>query len=284
MLKKCLKYDLSAVWRYWWIIALATLGMSLACGFSIRLMELFSAGDESVAIIEFPLALTIIFCMFGIIGSFLFTMILVYVRFFKHFYSDEGYLTFTLPVKRSTLLASKTINASIWYAAHFAVLFVGIVIILVVGFPTDVVEMFTLESSDGVASTDESLIEIFLLLVIIPIENLILSALTMLLEIVLAQFCITLGAVIARKAKAIVGIGVYYGANAVMLFVGQFVAIIVMLGTMGGAIKMLAGVSEWQFLSIAAVLLALLCVIIAVLVSALYLITLNLIERKLNLS
>ena len=42
------------------------------------------------------------------------TLIFVFIRYYKNFFTDEGYLTFTLPVKRSTLLNAKTVNAMIW--------------------------------------------------------------------------------------------------------------------------------------------------------------------------
>ena len=42
------------------------------------------------------------------------TAIIIAVRFYKNTYSDEGYLTHTLPVKRGTLLLAKVIAGTIW--------------------------------------------------------------------------------------------------------------------------------------------------------------------------
>lgn len=44
-----------------------------------------------------------------------FTTIVMVVNFQKSLYSDQGYLSFTLPVKGSTLLASKVIVSVVWF-------------------------------------------------------------------------------------------------------------------------------------------------------------------------
>ena len=50
--------------------------------------------------------LLVIACVMAIIASAVVTELLVFVRFYKNFFTDEGYLTFTLPVSRKDLLLS----------------------------------------------------------------------------------------------------------------------------------------------------------------------------------
>ena len=54
----------------------------------------------------------------------LFTAFIMVVNFQKSLYSDQGYLSFTLPVKGSTLLTSKVIVSVVWLVAS-VICFVG---------------------------------------------------------------------------------------------------------------------------------------------------------------
>ncbi len=284
MLKKCLKYDLRAIWKYWWIIAISTLGMSLVCGVSIRLLvEIFENIDyiDYNLFLVLPLALITAMCVIGIIVSFAATVILVVVRFYKHFYSDEGYLTFTLPVKRSTLFASKVINAGIWYCAHVVLIVLGLIMIFVLGIPAYAWKEILF--ADNIYLPSEVMPSLAFLVVSL-IEYLVIGILTILLEILLLYFCVTLGSVIAKKGKVIAGIGVYYGVNAVVSFVTQIGSAILGSFVIDGAVAMLIDSPAWRAELTSVVALALLCVVIAVPVCVLYLVTLNLIERRLNLS
>ena len=117
MLKKLLKYDIRAVAGLWWIGAVVSVGASILGAILMRFSIAVSDSNTPSVILKMfaTLALIVgIFCVIAVAVSYVFTMILVFVRFYRHFFTDEGYLTFTLPVKRSTLLLSKSINAVIW--------------------------------------------------------------------------------------------------------------------------------------------------------------------------
>jgi hypothetical protein len=51
--------------------------------------------------------------------SFILTTIVMITNFQKTLYGDQGYLSFTLPVKSTALLASKVIVSTLWYVAAF---------------------------------------------------------------------------------------------------------------------------------------------------------------------
>lgn len=83
-----------------------------------------------------------------------FTAIVMIMNFQKSLYSDQGYLSFTLPVKGSTLLTSKVITSVVWFVAAIAT-FIG----------TCVVVFFTVKEDvlgEETYSMVESLLPMFL--------------------------------------------------------------------------------------------------------------------------
>lgn len=54
--------------------------------------------------------------------SFILTAVVMITNFQKSLYGDQGYLSFTLPVKGSMLLISKIITSTVWFVAAFACL------------------------------------------------------------------------------------------------------------------------------------------------------------------
>ena len=65
-----------------------------------------------------------------VLGVLIFAIVIVnLVNFYKSLITDEGYLTFTLPVKPLGILSSKCINAVFWNTAVSSVSLIGILII-----------------------------------------------------------------------------------------------------------------------------------------------------------
>lgn len=54
--------------------------------------------------------------------SFLLTAVVMVTNFQKTLYGDQGYLSFTLPVKSVSLLTAKVITSTVWFIAAFACL------------------------------------------------------------------------------------------------------------------------------------------------------------------
>lgn len=113
MLRKLIKYDFKALSRYLIVIhamllIIAVLGRLLFVG---RLMSdpgrLSNAGAIATII---GIIIYVILFMTAVFG----TMLMIAICFYKNLYSDEGYLTHTLPVTRGQLLISKTVSGSVW--------------------------------------------------------------------------------------------------------------------------------------------------------------------------
>ena len=75
----------------------------------------------AVFFLSLALSAVAIAALFAVVAFCVVSTILVYVRFFKNFFSDEGYLTFSFPVPRRTLYLAKTVNAFIWNLATVGV-------------------------------------------------------------------------------------------------------------------------------------------------------------------
>ena len=140
MLKKLLKYDMRAVSGLWWIGAVISVAAAVVGAFLIRFFTYVNQLEEPNVILSMASILGVlvaIFCILAIFLAFVFTVVLVFVRFYKNFFTDEGYLTFTLPVKRSTLLFSKMVNATVWFSAHFGVIVLSALLFVLLVWPPE---------------------------------------------------------------------------------------------------------------------------------------------------
>ena len=121
MLSKLLKNDLKRNMRWLWILFVGTIAVA---GLSRGTKEL----GESIAF----------FKILGIIFDSIFYSLLVnvilqpflrnFLNFAKSFYSDEGYLTHTLPVTKTQLLNSKVITAIVEILLGFITLVISLLI------------------------------------------------------------------------------------------------------------------------------------------------------------
>ncbi|MBQ7829784.1 MAG: hypothetical protein IJ345_05890 [Clostridia bacterium] len=276
MLKKLLKYDLSAIFKLWWIMAVSSLGLSVIGGLCLKTLTSMEANEIS-PIIVIMAALGIVATVIGLSAFLVVTMILIYVRFYKNFFTDEGYLTFTLPVKRSQLLNSKLISTFVATIATYVVLIFDVILLLAIGIPdffdSDVWKM--LGHFFGVTVK-----EMGIYFFIYAIEILLLALLTSLSSMLLVYICITLASVIVKKARVITAIGIYYGATTVVTFSAELVYLfgIMFLG------NTITNLSASATMGAIALILLVLTVFIAAIASALYLLEYYLLDKKLNLA
>ena len=132
MFKKCLKYDLRAFGKIWLIAAAVMLVLAFLCSVGIGSLINVAASMETVvtdsadpelldnALIFARMFIGIICYMVLIYSLVIFlggSSIMVYVRYYIKFFTDQGYLTFTLPVRRSTQFWSKAVSGLIYSTA-----------------------------------------------------------------------------------------------------------------------------------------------------------------------
>lgn len=117
MLGKLIKYDMKVLNRFLLLIHVFLL-LAAFCGRYFLTSRIIITADNidgtTFNVDQFMLSLAIILFIIIVSGASFGTYIIIAVRFYKNLYSDEGYLTHTLPVTAGTHLLSKTISGSIW--------------------------------------------------------------------------------------------------------------------------------------------------------------------------
>lgn len=271
MLSKLLKYDIASVLKYWWIGAAISGGLSIMAGLCIFTLANPTADD----MMQFVASIGVYFAIMGMSAFSLLGTVLVFIRYFKNFFTDEGYLTFTLPVKRSDLLLSKFITAMVVNVATILVFIADVIMIYVVGdWQNNSIEklgkffgeMFGDLFKDGY-NTIITFEVILLILALIAIAGIFMF------------FCITFGSTITRKAKVITSIGIFYGATSIVSILSQLV---IVFGSfcLEGWLSDVSGNNGY----IAVILIMLMVILfIGAVASLLYNFILMMLERRLNL-
>ena len=215
MLKKCFKYDFKSIFKIWWIAAVTLLAVSVAAGFCARNIAIFGEAPGKHFILEITVLVVYYFSIFAL-G--ILTSVLLCIRFYSYFYSDEGYLTFTLPVKRRTLFASKVLNGFVFAALSAATVIASLLVI------ATIVPSTSDEHVNILGEIIEDFIEFFTYLsltdviwaIVYIIEAVIIMALVELSSILLLYMLITLGSVAVKKLKAVATVGFIVGAGYVL--------------------------------------------------------------------
>ena len=276
MLKKLLKYDFNAIFKYWWIGALTTFILSfvgLACE-----KVIYSPKDLPDSVYVFAtLGSILVFLSFAAFAFI--TALIVYLRFYKHLFSDEGYLTFTLPVKRNHILASKLITGFVATFLTALVTIVNGVITLAPVIKDDFLYKGWEKDFEKAVNELVTAHGIFNL-VIEGIEIVVIVLLAIVLITLFTYLCITIGCIVAKKAKLVSAIGIYYAASIVEIV---FLYLLYFFGvdTFYGWMAKLPNDQEFALipfiLLMFVLIMLLLCVVIYTLINWL-------IDRKLNLN
>lgn len=275
MLKKLLRYDFKSVFRYWWIAALSSLVLSIGGGSCLSILLSERELPTAVNVIS---VLALILVIFSYAAFSILTVILVFTRFYKNFFSDEGYLTFTLPVKRSSLLNSKLIMSTTTMVATMLVCILNVLVLLCIGFADEISKPYFWDQLSYLLKTVIDSLGFYCIIYVL--EILILVVLLTVFSNLFLFCCITLASIITKKAKVITAIGIYYGANSVFSF---FTQIFYMFGV-ASLSNWLTRLPAYSGRPIAALILLGVISFIAIFCSLLYTLQYWMIDRKLNLN
>lgn len=276
MLKKLMRYDFKSVFKLWWIGAVSTLALSVIGGF---IAEIFTTERDIPEPIYILAIFGAVLVYIGFIAFAIFSEILVYLRFYKNLYTDEGYLTFTLPAKRQSILNSKVFLGAVTSILTGIVLSIDSLIVTVISYRK---EIFTPEFIKDIKEFLENFFEdqYYYYLFIYLVQALIIFVLLSLVSILFAYGCITIASVIAKKAKILVAIGIYYGATSVL---GFLMTIFFLFGATS-LFDLLFELSELDGLNSVMLLLFMVIFILCAVCCVLYYITHWCIDKKLNLA
>ncbi len=274
MFSKLLKHDSRAVLKYWWIGAVVSLCISALGGVC---MQINSVEYTKYSVIIALAGVGTFFAIVGIVLLPMFTEVLLLVRYYKHFFTDEGYLTFTLPVKRTQLLDSKLLTAFIFNTASILLVAIDVFIMFSIGMPEVVFDARTWQD------LFEEIGDFFNVLGGYSVAYILLGVLIiialLLLQSLFVFACITLASSIVKKHKILATIGIYYGASIAF-------AILLNILTIGGFPTVLTLISQLGENSYIVAEMFMLVGVLGILTLALggiYLFVLYLLDRRLNL-
>lgn len=143
-------------------------------------------------------------------------------RFYKRCFTDEGYLTFTLPVTTHQILLSSLVNTILSEIIMIAAvcLSVGIAAVLfLAAFPENLIWAdVSVGLKEAFSQMWASLAEHIDVLASMTVTGII----STLSELIVLMLAVTIGAMIAKKNKILAAVGVYYGISILQSFVLTF--------------------------------------------------------------
>lgn len=242
-MRKMLRHDLKSVWKVWRIMAPLALLAGIVGGIAVRILD--ADLDEFIPssinwVLYLTSSLVSIYWPMLLTAFVLVTLILIVVRYYKNFFTDEGYLTFTLPVSRTKLLNSKILMAFIWMAATAAVCITAYIAFMIITNVGTAGYDPGIDIEPEVPSAEDPLFGTYGVLFFL-LELLVLAVIATAADILLLLLCVTLGAVIVKRAKLVLGLGLYYGLNSVIggiiyaFFIGVFIVLAVVVGEAASA-------------------------------------------------
>lgn len=206
MFAKLLKMEFRSTWNVLGILCLSLVGAGLLGGLAIRYLEGASAPKQWLEVL----------CMLAVIAAVLFfvvcgagALIVQIVRFYRSRFTDEGYLTFTLPVTTHQVLLSSFVTSAVNLIAVAAVGAVGLILMGLCAIPNfeilrDGIEILgqgmselwaRLTRADVLQATG-----LLLLNVIAAFSN----------ELILIMLSVTIGSLVAKKHKILAAVAFYY--------------------------------------------------------------------------
>lgn len=122
MLGKLLKYDIKGVARY--MLPLYVLLLVSTCGMKLTL----ELSDNTI--VNTFRVLFIIAYVISLIAIATGSLIVLILHFYKNLMTDQGYLSFTLPVTPTAHLTSKLINGLLWFVLTLAAVILSVLLLV----------------------------------------------------------------------------------------------------------------------------------------------------------
>ena len=229
MFAKLLKHEWKATWRYIGILCLGAVVASVMGGGAMRYLVKLSEQAEELdgTVLE-------VVSVFLLVGAFLaiavcavggFAMLMV--RFYRGRFTDEGYLTFTLPVSTHEILLSSLVNTLLNLLLLTVVVLASGLILLLIGISAE--QIAWEELRQALPQIREALAKVFTVPVLKIMGTMAAAGIAgTVWEVICLMLAITLGALAAKKHKILAAVGFFYG---IQMAVG-----IVQTGTMLSAV------------------------------------------------
>lgn len=237
MLSKIIKYEFKDTSKICGLILLVIAVVTLIGALGLILPVKFISdernfnNDLSSGLWVMLLTMTMVLYIIMLMGVTYGMMIYQGVHFYKTMYSDEGYLTQTLPVTKHQLLIGKTLVAGIWYL--LVMLCVGISVILLVLSLAVALEA-GLPSSSDIQEFQQGMRE-GLTMMNLSAAHLIISVILAVLISPFSAMLMVFGALtigqLSGKYKALMGILAYFGVMIVNMILSNIMQFIFSYGS-----------------------------------------------------
>jgi len=265
MVKKLIKYDFKAFAKVMLPIETVLLGVALL----YRIVSFFE--EDSIFFNIFNVSTIIIFTI-AIIAALLMTFIFSVVRFYKNLFTAEGYLSFTLPVTPSAHIASKLTVSLIFDVITFLTVIVSVAV-------ATAGETFVEIVKAGVFLFDRAADMIGGQTALYVIEFVILALVSVAAAHLLTYMCVSIGQ-LASKHKVLLAFGIYFAVYVVKQIISTtFIA----SGAATDGFRHLADFIMENPRTSAHLALCGMILVELVLGTVYYIVSQNLIKKKLNL-
>lgn len=275
MFSKLLKYEWKASAGLLSVLSLAVLGVGLLMTVLLRVITVWE--DQIPAELWGPIWVLVGGSVLAIIAYVIGSQLILLIRFYKNKFTDEGYLTFTLPVTSHQILLSSLVNLLIWSVITTLVAVATVVLAVVIGtgknevfnqnawniFRSLLVDVWSVEELEGYS--------------VLNLINTVVSAVS---GVVIMVTSITLGAVVAKKHKVLAAFGFYYAINMVISIVSSMASIFFLITGVSSLLNEYEGEKLLSVMNGAVILQ--IALHLAVLVAG-YFVSNWLIKKKLNL-
>ena len=233
MFSKLLKHEWKANWGLMSILALAAIGMALVGTIALRVLvnygDMISESESFLVLLLFPLGMLVGVSFIGLAIYAAAVSFVMMFRFYKNKFTDEGYLTFTLPVNTHQIFLSSALNMLIWWVIGIVLSVILLICMILFGTANDgLINMDIIRALQNTEGFWALMGEIYgqILGDSYGILGLATLVVTPIYSVVLWMTCITLGAVVAKKHKILAAIGISYGASIALNIISSVVSVL----------------------------------------------------------
>ena len=233
MLGKLMAYELRALWKPA-VVMLAVMVVAGAAGIGClgatqMLSEVARSGSGAVAApmsgnATVALFMAALFCGFLVWAAAAALYVFVAMRFYRTMFTDEGYLTLTLPVRAGTLIMAKFWVAYLLLAAFslVALLMYALMVLAISGDTAAVAGVLSIMGGWGAFVADGDVASV--------LGGIVNTLVTCAYALGLAFCSLTLGAWWARRHKVAAAVGVYLAAGWAIALVFSIAGVLAMAG------------------------------------------------------
>lgn len=269
MLSTLMRYDFKRLFK--WFLPACGLMLLSAAMFTF-LQWRFANLTRIENFLAIPYGLLTFVSVIGLMAGYIAVFAVICHHFYKNLMTDEGYLTFTLPVTQNQILASKVIAGSVCALVGTVVM---IAAILIIAIGTAAITASG-EISDEIGIIGGADVPTAGAVLSVLITGLIEGVLELISFVIRVYFAIVLGCSVAKTHKVAASFGFYYLTNLIVGFISGFGGVVF-------GILLLGSETVDQVLNATSTLMLLTAAFNIVTCVVLYLWSLKLLKTKLNL-